>query len=170
MPIFIYRGRYSADAVKGMMTSPEDREAVLAKVFEKAGGKLLAFYLTFGEDDFLTIADCPDHHAALALAIAGAAGGSISDMKTTVAVTSKEAMAAFKRAGECGENVETRGTLTGYGEEARMEFSMRIRFDFRHGHARCRDARYADGKGHRRGAAARRLGADLGEEAISTFR
>ena len=81
MPIFIYRGRYNADAVKGMMTSPEDREAALAKVFEKAGGKLLAFYLTFGEDDFLTIADCPDHHAALALAIAGAAGGSISDMK-----------------------------------------------------------------------------------------
>ena len=72
MPIFIYRGRYSADAVKGMMTSPEDREAALAKVFEKAGGKLLAFYLTFGEDDFLTIADCPDHHAAFALAIAGA--------------------------------------------------------------------------------------------------
>ena len=66
MPIFIYRGRYNADAVKGMMTSPEDREAALAKVFEKAGGKLLAFYLTFGEDDFLTIADCPDHHAALA--------------------------------------------------------------------------------------------------------
>jgi uncharacterized protein with GYD domain len=56
MPIFIYRGRYNADAVKGMMTSPEDREAALAKVFEKAGGKLLAFYLTFGEDDFLTIA------------------------------------------------------------------------------------------------------------------
>ena len=44
MPIFIYRGRYNADAVKGMMTSPEDREAALAKVFEKAGGKLLAFY------------------------------------------------------------------------------------------------------------------------------
>ena len=59
MPIFIYRGRYNADAVKGMMTSPEDREAALAKVFEKAGGKLLAFYLTFGEDDFLLIAHCP---------------------------------------------------------------------------------------------------------------
>ena len=101
MPIFIYRGRYNADAVKGMMTSPEDREAALAKVFEKAGG--------FGEDDFLTIADCPDHHAALALAIAGAAGGSISDMKTTVAVTSKEAMAAFKRAGELAKTLKNAG-------------------------------------------------------------
>ena len=77
--------------------------------FEKAGGKLLAFYLTFGEDDFLTIADCPDHHAALALAIAGAAGGSISDMRTTVAVTSKEAMAAFKRAGELAKTLKNAG-------------------------------------------------------------
>lgn len=109
MPIFIYRGRYSADAAKGMMTSPEDREAALAKVFESAGGKLLAFYLTFGEDDFLSIAECPDNNAALALAIAGAAGGSISNMKTTVAVTSKEAMAAFKLAGELSKTLKHAG-------------------------------------------------------------
>ena len=117
MPIFIYRGRYSADAVKGMMTSPEDREAALAKVFEKAGGKLLAFYLTFGEDDFLTIADCPDHHAALALAIAGAAGGSISDMKTTVADDLERGDGRIQKGRGIGESVETRGTLTESGEE-----------------------------------------------------
>jgi uncharacterized protein with GYD domain len=104
MPIYIYRGRYSAEAAKGMMASPEDREAALAKVFENAGGKLLAFYLTFGEDDFLSIAECP-----LALAIAGAAGGSISNMKTTVAVTSKEAMGAFKRAAELAKTLENAG-------------------------------------------------------------
>ena len=109
MPIFIYRGRYNADGLKGMMTSPEDREAALAKAFAGAGGKLLAFYLTFGEDDFLTIADCPDNNAALALAIAGAAGGSISDMKTTIAVTAKEAMAAFKRAGELSKTLKNAG-------------------------------------------------------------
>ncbi len=33
MAIFIYRGRYNAEAAKGMMTSPEDREAALAKTF-----------------------------------------------------------------------------------------------------------------------------------------
>jgi uncharacterized protein with GYD domain len=109
MPIFIYRGRYSAEAAKGMMASPEDREEALAKTFENAGGKLLAYYLTFGDDDFLVIAECPDHHAAFALAIAGAAGGSISDMKTTLAVTSKEAMAAFKRAGELTKTLKNAG-------------------------------------------------------------
>jgi uncharacterized protein with GYD domain len=109
MPIYIYRGRYSADAAKGMMASPEDREAALAKVFENAGGKLLAFYLTFGEDDFLSIAECADNNAALALAIAGAAGGSISNMKTTVAVTSKEAMGAFKKAAELAKTLKPAG-------------------------------------------------------------
>jgi len=109
MPIYIYRGRYNAEAAKGMMASPEDREAALAKVFENAGGKLLEFYLTFGEDDFLSIAECPDNNAALALAIAGAAGGSISNMKTTVAVTSKEAMGAFKRAGELAKTLKNAG-------------------------------------------------------------
>jgi hypothetical protein len=37
----------------------EGREAAIAKVLQNAGGKLLAYYLTFGEDDFLLIADCP---------------------------------------------------------------------------------------------------------------
>ena len=109
MPVYIYRGQYNADAVKGMMASPEDREAALATAFAKAGGKLMAYYLTFGDDDFLVIAECPDHHAALALAIAGAGGGSISNMKTTVAVTSKEAMAAFKRAGELAKTLKNAG-------------------------------------------------------------
>jgi uncharacterized protein with GYD domain len=70
---------------------------------------VLSFYLTFEEDDFLTVAECPDNNAALALAIAAAAGGSISNMKTTVAVTSKEAMAAFKLAAELAKTLKNAG-------------------------------------------------------------
>jgi len=125
MPIYIYRGRYNAEAAKGMMASPEDREAALAKVFENAGGKLLAFYLTFGEDDFLSIAECPDNNAALALAIAGAAGGSISNMKTTVAVTSKEAMGAFKGQGSWRRRSRTPGADRGYAAPDEGDFRRR---------------------------------------------
>ena len=85
------------------------REAAIAKVLQNAGGKLLAYYLTFGEDDFLLIADCPDNHAALSVAIVGAAGGSISNLKTTVAVTSKEAMAAFKTASDLAKAFKSAG-------------------------------------------------------------
>jgi uncharacterized protein with GYD domain len=93
------------------------REAAIAKVLQNAGGKLLAYYLTFGEDDFLLIADCPDNDAALSVAIVGAAGGSISNLKTTVAVTSKEAMAAFKTA-RSGEGIQERRALTRFATAA----------------------------------------------------
>jgi uncharacterized protein with GYD domain len=76
---------------------------------QNAGGKLLAYYLTFGEDDFLFIADCPDNHSALSVAIVGAAGGSISNLKTTVAVTPKEAMAVFKTAGDLAKAFKSAG-------------------------------------------------------------
>ena len=109
MTLYIYRGRYNGEAVKGMMTAPEDREAAIAKVFQNVGGKLLAYYLTFGEDDFLFIADCPNNHSALSVAIVGAAGGSISNLKTTVAVTSKQAMAAFQTAGELAKAFKPAG-------------------------------------------------------------
>jgi len=109
MSIYVLRGRYSADALKGMVASPEDREAAIAKVVEKAGGKLLSYYLTFGEDDWLVIMDCPNNDVALTIAIVGAAGGSNTDMKTSVAMTTKEAMAAFKAAGELAKSFKSAG-------------------------------------------------------------
>ena len=109
MSIYVLRGRYSLDALKGMIASPEDREAAIAKVVEKAGGKLLSYYLTFGEHDWLVIFDCPSNEAALSIAIVGAAGGSNTDTTTTVAMTSKQAMAAFKAAGELAQSFKSAG-------------------------------------------------------------
>jgi len=109
MPIYVLRGRYSSEALKGMIASPEDREAAIAKVVEKAGGKLLSYYLTFGEDDWLVIFDCPSNEVALSIAIVGAAGGSNTDTKTTIAMTTKQAMAAFKAAGELAKSFKSAG-------------------------------------------------------------
>jgi uncharacterized protein with GYD domain len=109
MAIYILRGRYSSEALKGMMTSPEDREAAIAKAVEAAGGKLIGYYVTFGDDDWLVIIDCPSNEAALSVAIVGAAGGSLTDMKTTVAMTSKQAMAAFKSAAGIAQSFRSAG-------------------------------------------------------------
>lgn len=46
MPIFITQGRYSRDALKGMLAAPEDRAEAVARLAEAAGGKLLAYYVT----------------------------------------------------------------------------------------------------------------------------
>lgn len=109
MSIYILRGRYNSEALKGMMASPEDREAAIAKVVEKAGGKVIGYYMMFGEDDWLLIIDCPNNETALSIAIVAAAGGSIADTKTSVAMTSKQAMAAFKAAGELAKSFKNPG-------------------------------------------------------------
>jgi uncharacterized protein with GYD domain len=109
MSIYVLRGRYSAEALKGMMASPEDREAAIAKVVEKAGGKLIGYYVTFGDDDWLVIIDVPGNEAALTIALVAAAGGSVADTKTTVAMTTKQAMAAFKAAGELASSFKSAG-------------------------------------------------------------
>ena len=57
MPVFITQGRYTQDAVKGMMAKPEDRAESVAQLFAKAGGKMIAYYMTFGEYDFLIVSE-----------------------------------------------------------------------------------------------------------------
>src|SRR3954451_10097894 len=57
MPIFITRGRYSSESIKNLVASPEDRQQSVAQLVESTGGKLLNFYVTLGQYDFLTIVE-----------------------------------------------------------------------------------------------------------------
>lgn len=109
MSIYVLRGRYNGEALKGMMANPEDREAAIAEIVTRAGGRLIGYYLTFGKDDWLVIIDCPNNEVAVSIAIIAAAGGGITDTKTTVAMTSKQAMAAFKAAGEIAKSFKSPG-------------------------------------------------------------
>ena len=63
MTIYISRGRFTSDAVKGMVAKPENREEAVSKLCESVGGKLIGWYLTFGHHDWLTIAEFPDDKA-----------------------------------------------------------------------------------------------------------
>lgn len=100
MPIFITQGRYSRDAVKGMIANPEDRAEAVSKLFGALGGKLLAYYVTFGEHDWLIVSEFPDHQSVSAALLVAAAGGGVSDLKTTVAMTTAEAKSIFAAAGK----------------------------------------------------------------------
>ena len=93
MPIFITQGRYTQAAVQGMMRSAEDRVAAVADLYRRAGGKLLAFYITFGEYDWLSIAEMPDSQADLAALIAGASKGAVSDLKVVFYANDKSGRA-----------------------------------------------------------------------------
>src|SRR5215212_1137571 len=104
MPTYMSQGRYSREAMKGMMAPPEDRGEAIAKLFESVGGRLISFYVTFGEYDWVTIFEAPDEVAASAALIAGAASGGISDMKTILIMSASDAKRAFSRAQEAAKS------------------------------------------------------------------
>jgi uncharacterized protein with GYD domain len=83
--------------VKGLLAKPEDRAEMVSQLFAKSGGKLLAYYMTFGEYDFLIVSEGPYEGVATSVIVA-AAGGGVTDLKTTLAMTSAEMKSAFERA------------------------------------------------------------------------
>lgn len=100
MPTFIIQGRYSHEAMKGMVARPEDRSAAVAKLMEAAGGRLIAYYMTFGASDFHVTVEAPDEKAMLAVLAAVAAGPGVSELSTTLAIPAGEVAASFARAKE----------------------------------------------------------------------
>jgi uncharacterized protein with GYD domain len=99
MPIYVTQGRYTSEAIQGMVQNPEDRSAALSKLAEKAGGKMLSYYVTFGEYDFVVIYEAPDSRAAAAIVLTAAAGGSVAHLRTVEAMTAAQAKEAFAAAG-----------------------------------------------------------------------
>jgi uncharacterized protein with GYD domain len=91
-----------------MVAKPEDRESAVRQLIEKAGGKLRGFYMTFGEYDWLSISEGDQESAAAAL-IVGAAGGSVTDMKTMLAMTPAEMKNAFAKAGPLAASFKSAG-------------------------------------------------------------
>jgi uncharacterized protein with GYD domain len=109
MPIYISRGKFTADAVRGMLAKPENREDSVANLFKSVGGRLIGWYLTFGRHDWLVIGEFPNERAAASAVLAAAAGGSLSDIETTVAMTAQEAAATFEAAGKVAQNFRSAG-------------------------------------------------------------
>src|SRR5258706_8508836 len=110
MPIYISRGRFTSDAVKGMLAKPENREEAVAKLFKNVGGRLIGWYLTFGHHDWLAIAEFPNEKAAASTILAAAAaGGSLSHIETTVAMTAKDAPATFESPGKAAKDFRRPG-------------------------------------------------------------
>ncbi len=109
MAIYISRGRFTSDAIKGMLAKPENREESVAKLFKSAGGRLIGWYLTFGRHDWMAIGEFPDEKAAASAILAAAAGGSLSHIETTVAMTAKDAAATFQSAGRAAKEFRSAG-------------------------------------------------------------
>ncbi len=86
----ITRGKFTGSHVKGLLDAPEDREPAVRELVEAAGGKLIGFYFTTGDHDFMLIAEAPDAESIIAGTIAAAAPGTITGMTTIRAWTAAE--------------------------------------------------------------------------------
>lgn len=98
MTIYVTTGRYTSGAMRGMLAKPEDREAEVRGLIERAGGKLIGYYIMFGDADWMIISENSSEVAVMSALVIGAASGAVADVKTTIAVTSAQAKQAFERA------------------------------------------------------------------------
>jgi uncharacterized protein with GYD domain len=97
VPKFLVQATYTADGAKGVLKSgAAARRKAVEELLASVGGKLEAFYFTFGHDDAVLVIDLPDNEAALAIGMAVAASGAVRS-RTTVLLTVEEVDDAIRR-------------------------------------------------------------------------
>src|SRR6516164_7866328 len=109
MPLFITQGRFTREYIRGGMAKPEDRYAVISRLIEQAGGKLVSLYITLGQYDFLVVSEMPDAKAASILAFVATGGGGIEGSVTTQAFTTAEARDMLEAAGKLAGSYKPMG-------------------------------------------------------------
>jgi uncharacterized protein with GYD domain len=107
--IFLIQGRYTQDALTGMVAKPEDRAKEAKRLIEAAGGRFVASYFTLGEYDFMVVCEFDSLQSFTPAAIAAAAGGSITDMRTTVAMSWSDGREAFGAAAKLAKGFRSAG-------------------------------------------------------------
>jgi uncharacterized protein with GYD domain len=99
----VTRGRFTGNYAKGLLAAPEDREPVVRKLIEGAGGKLVNFYYTTGDADFLLITETDEAESIIATLLVAAAAGTISDVTTSRAWTGREFRSVVDKASKAAK-------------------------------------------------------------------
>ena len=102
MAQYLLQVAYTSEAWANMVKHPQDRIAVVSKVVQNLGGKVIGGWLSFGEYDTVAIFEVPDNTSAAAFSIAVAAGGACKSVKTTPLLTTEEGVEAAKKAAKSG--------------------------------------------------------------------
>jgi uncharacterized protein with GYD domain len=84
------------------VTHPQDRSEAVRKPIENLSGKVIGFWLSFGEYDVMSIVKMPDNVSAAAISPALAGGGSMKKQKTSPLLTVEDGLAALNKAAGCG--------------------------------------------------------------------
>ena len=76
MPTYILLMKLTDQGVKAIKDAPKRVEEGI-KGFEKMGGKMLGFYLTTGEYDYVSIGEAPSDEVAVTFALALGSKGNV---------------------------------------------------------------------------------------------
>jgi len=110
MPCFILTGRYTLDAVRGLMAKPEDRSAAVGAVVSAAGGKMLHYWVTTGDTDFVLVAEADRAEDFIAGVMTAAASGSVTGLKTVRAWSSAEFAKVAEKAASLASSYRAPGS------------------------------------------------------------
>ena len=100
MPFFLHQWVYKDATVRDMIVKPQDREDIVRVAAEAFNGRLLHFYLSFGEYDGVSISEFPDNQTAMACLMLVLGQGAVERIKTTPLMPQEEARGAMDRAHE----------------------------------------------------------------------
>jgi uncharacterized protein with GYD domain len=102
MAHYLVQVSYNNQGISGLVNNPQDRSTHIGSVIESLGGRMESFYHAFGDYDAVAIAELPDNVSAAAFALATGAGGAVRSYKTTVLITTDEAVEAMRKASTVG--------------------------------------------------------------------
>jgi len=102
MPHYLQQVAYSHEGWSALLANPQNRIEAVRPAVEKLGGRIEAAWFSFGDYDVVVITELPDNVSAAGIAMAFAAGGACKSVQTTPLISPDEALAALKKARECG--------------------------------------------------------------------
>lgn len=102
MPYFLFQASYTAQAISGLISNPEDRSTAIRSLVEGVGGRVESSYYAFGDYDIVIIAELPDNASMAALSMVAASSGATLNIKTTVLIPISEGVEAARKAAGIG--------------------------------------------------------------------
>ena len=100
MPTYVTFFRYTAEAWRRMVATPENRAVAARKLIEQVGGRMEAFYWMLGEWDGLVVYDVADAATAATFSGVVTSSGLIEQVKTNELLKMEEAHTALQRANQ----------------------------------------------------------------------
>jgi uncharacterized protein with GYD domain len=97
MAHYLVQLSYTPASWTAQLKEPRNRIEAVKPVMDKLGGRIVAAYYAFGDDDLVFIADFPSNVNAAAASLVFSAGGALKSIKTTPLMGIEEGIEAIKK-------------------------------------------------------------------------